>query len=171
MRSGHDRPESAVTMTGIRNAAAIAEIYKHYVLTSTISFEEEPATEADIRERIDAVYKAGLPWLVAVVDGELAAYAYATPWRARSAYRFSVESSVYVAHDKPRRGLGRALYGALLEQLRQTDIHTVIGGIAMPNEPSVALHEAMNFKKVAHFNEVGRKFGRWVDVGYWQLEL
>ena len=153
------------------DAAAIAAIYQHYVLTSTISFEEVPATEADIRQRIAAVHNAGLPWLVATVDGELAAYAYATPWRARSAYRFSVESSVYVAHDKPRRGLGRALYGALLGRLRDADIHTVIGGIALPNEPSVALHEAMNFKKVAHFSEVGFKFGRWVDVGYWQLQL
>jgi L-amino acid N-acyltransferase YncA len=82
-----------------------------------------------------------------------------------------VESSVYVARDKPRRGLGRALYGALLERLRTAGIHMVIGGIALPNDASVALHEAMQFKKVAHFAEVGRKFDRWVDVGYWELKL
>lgn len=153
------------------DAAAIAAIYQHYVLNTTISFEETPPTEAELRQRIDAVRIAGLPWLVASVDGEVAAYAYATPWRARSAYRFSVEASVYVADGKARRGLGRALYRALLERLRHANVHTVIGGIALPNHASVAIHEAMNFKKVAHFTEVGQKFGNWVDVGYWQLHL
>jgi L-amino acid N-acyltransferase YncA len=153
------------------DAGAIAAIYNHFVLTTSISFEEEPASEADFRQRIAAVHNAGLPYLVAIVDGEIAAYAYATPWRVRSAYRYSVESSVYVARDKPRRGLGRALYGALLERLRGAGIHIVIGGIALPNDASVALHEAMQFKKVAHFAEVGRKFERWVDVGYWELKL
>ena len=153
------------------DAAAIAAIYQHYVLNTTISFEETPPTEAELRQRIDAVRIAGLPWLVASVDGEVAAYAYATPWRARSAYRFSVETSVYVADGKARRGLGRALYRALLERLRDANVHTVIGGIALPNHASVAIHEAMNFKKVAHFTEVGQKFGNWVDVGYWQLHL
>lgn len=153
------------------DAGAIAAIYNHFVVTTTISFEEEPASEADFRQRIATVHNAGLPYLVAIVDGEIAAYAYATPWRVRSAYRFSVESSVYVARDKPRRGLGRALYCALLERLRDAGIHMVIGGIALPNDASVALHEAMQFKKVAHFAEVGRKFERWIDVGYWELKL
>ena len=153
------------------DAAAIATIYNHYVLTTSISFEEQAATEADFRQRIGGVQSAGLPWLVAIVDGAVAAYAYATPWRVRSAYRFSVESSVYVAHDKPRRGLGRALYQALLERLRDAGHHLVIGGIALPNDASVALHQSMKFEKIAHFTEVGRKFDRWVDVGYWQLRL
>jgi L-amino acid N-acyltransferase YncA len=153
------------------DAGAIAAIYNHFILTTTISFEEEPASDAEMRQRIAAVHNAGLPYLVATVDGEVAAYAYATPWRARSAYRYSVESSVYVARDKPRRGLGRALYGVLLERLRAAGIHMVIGGIALPNDASVALHQAMQFKKVAHFAEVGRKFDRWVDVGYWERKL
>ena len=153
------------------DASVICAIYNYYVSTTTISFEEETVSPATMCQRISAVQDAGLPWLVAIVDGELAGYAYATPWRVRPAYRFSVETSVYVAHDKPRRGLGRALYAMLLERLRQERIHLVIGGIALPNAASVALHEAMGYEKAAHFSEVGRKFDRWIDVGYWQLRL
>ena len=153
------------------DAAAIAAIYNHFVLTSSISFEEEPASAQDFMVRLAAVHDVGLPWLVATVDGQVAGYAYATRWRIRSAYRFSVESSVYVAPDKARTGLGRALYAALLERLRAADVHLVIGGIALPNDASIALHEAFGFKKTAHFSEVGFKFDRWVDVGYWQLLL
>ena len=153
------------------DAAAIAAIYNYYVSTTTISFEEETVSAATMCERIRAVQDAGLPWLVASVDGELAGYAYATPWRVRAAYRFSVETSVYVAHDKPRCGLGRALYAMLLERLRRAQVHLVIGGIALPNDASVGLHEAMGYEKAAHFSEVGRKFERWIDVGYWQLRL
>lgn len=123
------------------DAAAIAVLYNHYVLTTCISFEDEPATETDFRQRIGAVHRAGLPWLVAIVNGAVAGYAYATPWRVSSAYRLSVESSVYVSADKPRRKLGRALYRLLLERLRSADRHLVIGGIALPNDASVALHE------------------------------
>ena len=153
------------------DASAIVNIYNHYVSTTSISFEETAVTEADMRLRISGVQGGGLPWLVAIVDGELAAYAYATPWRVRHAYRFSVESTVYAAPGNARRGLGRALYGALLERLRPAGIHLVIGGIALPNDASVALHEKMGFEKVAHFSEVGFKFERWIDVGYWQLRL
>jgi L-amino acid N-acyltransferase YncA len=153
------------------DAPAIAAIYNHYILHSTISFEEEAVSVDAIRQRIADVRAAGLPWLVAVFNGEVAAYAYATKWRVRAAYRFSVESSVYVAPDKPRRGLGKALYQALLARLREADVHLVIGGIALPNDSSVALHENVGFEKVAHFSEVGRKFDRWIDVGYWQLKL
>lgn len=153
------------------DASAIATIYNHYVLTTTISFEEAPATHADIRQRIAGVRDAGLPWLVATLDGKVVAYAYATKWRVRPAYRFSVESSVYVAHGRARCGLGRALYQALLERLRNAGIHLVVGGIALPNDASIALHEKLKFEKVAHFSEVGFKFDRWIDVGYWQLRL
>ena len=153
------------------DAAAIAVIYSHLIVHTTFSFEETPVSEADMTARVDSVRQAGLPWLVAIVDGQIVAYAYATPWRVRPAYRFSVEASVYVAHDQARRGLGRALYQALLECLRATEVHLVIGGIALPNDASIGLHESMGYKKVAHFNEVGYKFDRWLDVGYWQLAL
>ena len=153
------------------DAAAIAAIYNHFVLTTAISFEEEPVNASDMALRIAGVRDAALPWLVASVDGIIAGYAYATKWRVRPAYRFSVESSVYVAAHMARCGLGGALYRALLERLRAAGVHLVIGGIALPNDASVALHEAMGYTKAAHFSEVGFKFDRWIDVGYWQLRL
>ncbi|NRR32912.1 N-acetyltransferase family protein [Oxalobacteraceae bacterium] len=152
------------------DAAAIAAIYNHYIATTTISFEEQAVDEAEMARRIEDV-SAKLPWLVCEEAGQVIGYAYATPWRVRSAYRFSVESSVYVSHAHPRKGVGLRLYQALIADLRQREIHMVIGGIAQPNPASVALHERMGFEKVAHFKQVGRKFERWVDVGYWELAL
>jgi L-amino acid N-acyltransferase YncA len=153
------------------DADAIVAIYNHFVNNTTISFEEAPVAAADMRQRIADVMDAGLPWLVAEVDGRVAGYAYATKWRARAAYRFAVESSVYLALDSAGKGLGAALYARLLARLREGGAHVVIGGIALPNAASVALHEKMGYAKVAHFAEVGRKFDRWIDVGYWQLTL
>lgn len=153
------------------DAAAIAALYNYYVINTTISFEEAPVTEADMRARMSGVADAGLPWLVATEGERLLGYAYSTKWRVRHAYRFSVESSVYVAQDLARAGVGSALYAALIERLRQAQVHLVIGGIAQPNAASVALHEKMGYEKAALFSEVGYKFGRWIDVGYWQLKL
>lgn len=153
------------------DANAVVAIYNHFILNSSISFEESAVSAADMAQRIADVQAAGLPWLVLEVDGETLGYAYATKWRVRHAYRFSVESSVYLHHAKAGRGYGTALYRALLDQLRDKGYHLVIGGIAQPNPASVALHEKLGFEKVAHFKEVGFKFERWVDVGYWQLSL
>ena len=162
-------------MTAIRtattaDAAAIAAIYNHYIATTTISFEEQPVPAEEMAGRIETV-GARLPWLVCEQDGVIMGYAYATPWRVRSAYRFSVESSVYVSPEHPRQGVGTRLYRVLIDELRARGLHMVIGGIAQPNQASVALHESMGFKKVAHFAEVGMKFGRWIDVAYWELKL
>jgi phosphinothricin acetyltransferase len=153
------------------DADALCAIYNHYVGTTTVSFEEEPVAAAAMAQRIEAVFEADLPWLVIEVDGTIAGYAYATKWRVRSAYRFSVESTIYMDAAFAGRGLGRRLYGALLDDLRARGRHMVIGGIAQPNAASVALHERLGFRKVAHFSEVGLKFGRRVDVGYWELKL
>lgn len=161
----------AIRSAELHDAAAIAAIYNHYIDTSTISFEEEPVSAIAMAERIADVQHAGLPWLVVMVDQRVAGYAYATKWRARTAYRHSVESTIYLDHAFAGRGLGMTLYGELLAQLRNGGMHRVIGGIALPNDASVRLHEALGFQKVAHFTEVGRKFGRWVDVGYWELKL
>ena len=153
------------------DAARIAAIYNRYVAQTTISFEEQPVSEAEMAGRIRDVADAGLPWLVAVHQGELAGYAYATKWRARPAYRFSVESTVYLNDSACGRGWGALLYRQLIGQLRAGGIRTVIAGIAQPNARSVGLHERLGFRKVAHFPDVGYKFGGWVDVGYWQLSL
>jgi len=153
------------------DAAAICAIYNHYVTTTAISFEEDPVPEADMAQRIADVNGAGLPWLVLDIDGRVVGYAYATKWRVRPAYRHSVESSIYLDKDSTGRGLAGALYGALLDELRARGLHRVIGGIALPNAASVGIHEKLGFRKVAHFSEVGKKFGRWMDVGYWELGL
>ena len=152
------------------DAGAIAAIYNHYVTSTTITFEEESVTQADMASRIASV-SAQLPWYVYEHDGAVTGYAYATPWRVRSAYRFSVETTVYVAPGCARQGIGLQLYSALIDALRCRGIQVVLGGIAQPNPASVALHETLGFEKAAHFKRVGRKFEQWIDVGYWELQL
>lgn len=153
------------------DAQAIAAIYNPYIADTTISFEEQPVTDADMARRIADVQEAGLPWLVIEQGRAVLGYAYATKWRVRHAYRFSVESSVYLAPQAAGQGLGTRLYAALLERLRAQGYHLVIGGVALPNAASVALHEKLGFEQVANFREVGFKFDRWINVGYWQKNL
>lgn len=153
------------------DADAICAIYNHYVTTTAISFEEEPVSQADMAQRIADVNAAGLPWLVLEVDGRVVGYAYATKWRVRPAYRHSVESSIYLDQAFTGRRLAGALYRALLDELRARGLHRAIAGIALPNAASVGIHEKLGFRKVAHFSEVGKKFGCWRDVGYWELAL
>jgi L-amino acid N-acyltransferase YncA len=153
------------------DAAAICRIYNPYVLQTVISFEEEAVAPEEMAGRIAKVAAAGLPWLVLEGEGDLLGYAYATPWKERQGYRFAVESTVYLAASAAGKGHGSRLYGELLAQLRSRPLRTVIGGIALPNDASVGLHEKLGFHKVAHFERVGWKCGRWVDVGYWQLSL
>lgn len=152
------------------DAAQICAIYNPYVRDTVITFEEEPVAEAEMARRITAV-TALLPWLVWEREGAVEGYAYATPWKARSAYRFAAESTVYVSPGSFRGGIGKGLYEALIAELRARGMHCVIGGVALPNPASVALHERLGFTKVAQFLEVGWKLGRRVDVGYWELIL
>lgn len=153
------------------DADAIARIYNHYTLNTTISFEEVEVSAQEMAARIEELAAASLPWLVAEQDGRVVGYAYASKWKGRCAYRFSVESTVYLDPAHTGRGLGSTLYEALFAALRDKGMHVVIGGIALPNPASVALHEKLGLQKVAHFKEVGFKFDRWIDVGYWQVSL
>jgi phosphinothricin acetyltransferase len=153
------------------DAAVIAGIYNHYIRESVITFEESDVSTAEMASRIAKLSELSLPWLVAEHDDQIVGYAYASKWKERSAYRFAVESSVYLDHRITGKGVGKQLYRELLDRLRKLSVHTAIGGIALPNAASVALHEGMGFTKVAHFKEVGFKFDRWVDVAYWQLHL
>jgi L-amino acid N-acyltransferase YncA len=105
------------------------------------------------------------------LHGKVVGYAYASKWKSRSAYRYAVESTVYLDPRFTGQGIGRHLYGSLIAELRQRSLHAVIGGIALPNPASIALHERMGFVKVAHFKEIGWKFNQWIDVGYWELIL
>jgi phosphinothricin acetyltransferase len=153
------------------DAEAICRVYNHYVLHTIVSFEEEAAAPEEMARRVAGVAAAGLPWLVLEEEGRLIGYACATPWKTRRGYRYAVESSVYLETSAGGKGHGSRLYGQLLAELRSRPLRTVIGGIALPNEASVGLHEKLGFRKVAHFERVGWKCGRWVDVGYWQLAL
>ena len=153
------------------DAAQIADIYNFYIANTVITFEEEPLTASDMATRLADIQRQGLPWLVAELDGNVVGYSYANQWKARSAYRFSVETTVYLKNGFEGRGIGKALYSALLPFLREQKVHAVIGGAALPNPASIALHEALGFERVATFRQVGFKHGRWVDVAYWQLIL
>jgi L-amino acid N-acyltransferase YncA len=153
------------------DAEAIARIYNHFIRATVVTFEEEPVTASDMAGRIAEVTAASLPWLVAEQDGSVVGYARATKWKGRSAYRFSVETTIYLDPQHVGTGIGTNLYRLLLAQLQELGIHIVIGGVALPNTASVALHEKLGFRKVAHFSEVGFKFGKWIDVAYWQLSL
>jgi L-amino acid N-acyltransferase YncA len=153
------------------DSAAIAAIYNHYVAETVITFEEEPINDDEMARRIEDVRSASLPWLVAEENGQVAGYAYAAPWKARSAYRYSVEITVYLDPSNVGRGIGSMLYSHLFSLLQTLGIHAVIGGIALPNRASVALHEKLGCEKVAHFQQVGFKFNQWIDVGYWERIL
>lgn len=152
------------------DATAIAEIYRPYVLETAISFETDAPSPETMQERISRASE-NFPWLAYEKEGAVLGYAYAAPWKDRSAYQWSVETSVYVRQGHHGQGIGRALYKDLLQRLKDQGRVNVIGGIALPNEGSVALHESMGFKPVARFKEVGFKFGQWWDVGYWQLQF
>ncbi len=153
------------------DAEAIASIYNYYVVQTPVTFEEEPVTASQMAVRIDDVIATSLPWIVLERDSIIVGYAYATKWKARSAYRFSVESTVYLARHAVGQGLGTYLYQALIERLGALGINTVVGGITLPNPASVALHEKIGMRKVAQFERIGYKFSAWRDVGYWQMCL
>ena len=154
----------------VGDAAAICDIYNHYVLHSGATFEEEPVSTKDMAGRI-ALCLEDFFWLVAEEGEELVGYAYATRWKPRSAYRNTVETAVYVAHDRQRKGTGRLLLIELVRQLRERGLHCALAGICLPNDASVALHEDLGFRKVGELEEVGFKFGQWLNVGYWELKL
>jgi L-amino acid N-acyltransferase YncA len=152
------------------DAADICSIYNHFVENTTITFDEKPVDQEEMHQRIVET-AAILPWLLWIEEGQVGGFCYASRWKTRSAYRHSVESTIYLHPQSNRRGIGTQLYTALLDDLRQRGMHVAIGGIALPNQASVALHEKLGFRNVAYFEQVGRKFNQWIDVGYWQLFL
>lgn len=148
------------------DAKAIADIYNYYIVNTIITFELDPLPAEEVVKRMEKYREVG-PYLVSEEDGEIVGYAYVSKFRERPAYSHSVETSIYLKNGCGGQGLGTRLYSELLSQV-VLQYHAIIGGIALPNEASVRLHERCGFKKVAHFSEVGRKFGKWIDVGFWQ---
>jgi L-amino acid N-acyltransferase YncA len=152
------------------DAPALTDIYNPYIRDTIITFEEELVSVAEMGARIAKV-TATYPWLVWEEDGVVIGYAYGTTWRARHAYRFTVETTIYLAQGHHGKGRGAALYEALLAELKQRGFHSALGCLGLPNDPSVRLHEKLGFRKVGHMTEAGWKFGAWVDVGFWELLL
>lgn len=154
----------------LADAAAIADIYNYYVVNTTVSFEEAPITPLEMESRIRNV-ASKFPWLVAEENGVVEGYAYLSTWKARIAYRYTAEISIYLRLGSEGRGLGRMLMEQLLKATAKSNLHVLTACITLPNLRSVSLHEKFGFKKVGHFHEVGFKMNQWVDVGDWELVL
>jgi L-amino acid N-acyltransferase YncA len=154
----------------LEDAKAIASIYNHYVLNTVVTFEESAVSTEQMRQRIVEVTKE-FPWFVYVEDGVILGYTYVAHWKNRSAFRFCVESTVYLHFKAMGRGLGSLLYQTLLQTLKTQNIHCVVAGITLPNPASTHLHEKLGFEQVAHFKEAGFKQNHWIDVGYWSRLL
>lgn len=160
-------------MTTIRlaqptDAAGILAIYAPFIANTSITFETEIPTEIEFANRIDS-YLANWPWLVCEADGQIAGYAYASRYRERVAYQWSVECSVYIHDDFQQRGIARALYTGLFSILKKQGYRNVYAVINLPNERSVAFHESMGFNRFATYEKVGYKLGQWKNVGWWRL--
>ncbi|CDK98726.1 Phosphinothricin N-acetyltransferase [Magnetospirillum gryphiswaldense MSR-1 v2] len=143
----------------------VQAIYAYYVTRSAASFEEEVPSVAEMRRRRDDVVDRNLPYLVAEDDGEVLGYTYAGPWRPRSAYRYTVEDSIYVAPFVQGRGIGKALLGALIDRCTELGYRRMIAVIGdSANQGSIGLHRSLGFRQEGVLRGVGLKFGRWVDV-------
>lgn len=153
-----------------RDAAACAAIYAPHIESSAVSFEERAPDAGEMAARIERS-RASHAWLVAERDGEVLGYAYATAFNERPAYRWSAGVSVYIGESARGQGVGRALYNALFERLRERGFRMACAGVTLPNEASVGLHESLGFERVGVNREIGWKHGAWHDVGWFQLEL
>ena len=163
-------PPATLRAASVADAGAIHAIYAPYVRDTAISFEIDPPGVDEMAGRIERTL-ARYPYIVAEHEGRVLGYAYAGPLKDRAAYDAAVEATVYVDGAAQRLGLGRLLYDELLGLLRERGCHTAIGIIALPNEGSVALHERVGFRHVGTLREVGWKFDRWHDCGWWQVML
>jgi phosphinothricin acetyltransferase len=159
-----------VRSAGVADARAIRDVYAPVVETTAISFELVPPTIDEMTARIGKV-TAVYPWLVAETDDDVVGYAYASAHRGRAAYRWTVETSVYVKEECRGRGVGGTLYRELIAQLRELGYLMAIAEIALPNDASVAMHEQAGFRRVGTVPSVGYKLGAWWDVGYWCMPI
>jgi phosphinothricin acetyltransferase len=152
------------------DAEAFAAIYGPFVRDTYVTFEEEPPSAEEMAGRIERTLHTH-PWLAAEEEGKVVGFAYGSPHRERRGYRWAADVAIYLAPEGRGRGIGRALYRALIPLLREQGFAVAYAGIALPNEASVGLHEAMGFRRVALYEKVGFKAGGWHDVGWWGLDL
>ena len=158
-----------IRSVSVDDAESICSVYNYYVENTIISFEEDLVNQNEMKKRINEKIEV-YPWLIYEENGMVLGYAYLSKWKERAAYRFTVEDSIYVHHQAKGRGIGKLLFDALISEIKQRKgLHSIMGVISLPNVSSVFLHEKYGFKKVAHFSEAGYKFGKWIDVGYWQI--
>ena len=168
------RDDAVIGPAGAADLGRVAEIFAHYVTHSVVTFETEPPTVADWQVRLDTLASRGLPFLVARTGGEVAGYAYASPWRPKPAYRHTLEDTVYLAPGETGRGLGRRLLAELLSRAGQTGARQMVAVIAdagADSEASVALHRALGFAHAGRLAAVGHKHGRWIDTVLMQRGL
>ncbi|MGE3690943.1 MAG: N-acetyltransferase family protein [Novosphingobium sp.] len=162
----------AIALATQADAPAMAAIYGKHVLSGVASFETAPPDEAEVLARMAKVGQTGLPWLTARgPDGEVLGFAYAGPYHARPAYRFTCEDSIYIRDDMRGRGIGKALLAALIEACEQAGMRQMVALIAGTETPSVVLHERAGFRHCGRLQSVGRKFGQWLDVIHMQRAL
>jgi len=155
-----------------RDIPAVAQINDWYIGHSHAHFAVEPVGASAMFADWSTTARMH-PWLVAqeTGNGPLIGFARSSPWKGRCAYAWTAETSVYVVEQQHGRGIGRALYSGLFDILRKQGYRTLIAGIALPNDPSIKLHESLGMRKVAHLGRVGWKFEKWWDVAYWQVDL
>lgn len=148
----------------------ITDIYNEYILNSTYTFETEPISEDEMRLRIAQIFPH-FPFFVCETDHKVVGYCYAHPWKQRTAYRYTLETTVYLSARHRGKGLGKLLMQVLIEECRQHNYHTLIACITACNTASCSLHSKLGFTQVSHFKEVGMKFGEWLDVADYELIL
>lgn len=154
----------------LEDAEELVNIYNYYVNHSIVTLDLIPFSKFDFEEKITSISDK-FPFIVFEEANEILGYAYANIFRTKPAYQNTVELTVYIKQTALGKQIGKKLYSELLQQLRAKKFHIAIGGLTLPNEASVKLHEYFGFEKVAHFKEVGYKFDKWHDVGFWQLTL
>lgn len=157
-----------------QDAASICAIYNYYIDNTVISFEYDPVSEEEMKQRIINT-TAKYPWIVYEEQGEIIAYAYAGLWKTREAYKHVLEVTVYASHEMTKKGVGTQLYQALIDDIEKNQdtrkVKSLMGVIAVPNDASTGLHKKMGFVEAGYFKEVGYKFDQWIDVAYYQKDL
>lgn len=154
----------------INDAQELLEMYNYYVINTTVNFDIEPLSLKTFTDKLNII-TADYPFIVLEENNEILGYAYGSRFRPRAAYNYVAESTVYVKHTAHGKQIGSKLYAELIRLLKETDLHTVLGVLTIPNEASIKLHEKFGFEQVANLKEVGLKFGEWQNVGIWQLKL